>query len=244
MMNIQELISKYNILYNFLMKLKISIQNENSFLELEDFKDIQENFIRTYKLSYDYYSNNDEEKIIPFIMSSIVLDMKESILDKNIKDFTEDIQEKILEKVEKYKEEFSENISDDVDIPYNILNFLYLFSFIEILNNYIKNNNEIVIENNEAEIEGFFNDILNEEYEDVYEYVSKMDILTESKIIGFGNSTIEDISEKFIRSSGYLIDLINMKRKNINSKLIYNINVLSFCIISISMLWLDIFSDN
>lgn len=243
-MEIKELISKYNILYNFLMKLKISIQNENSFLELEDFKDIQENFIRTYKLSYDYYSNNDEEKIIPFIISSIVLDMKESILDKNIKDFTEDIQEKILEKVEKYKEEFSENISDDVDIPYNILNFLYLFSFIEILNNYIKNNNEIVIENNEAEIEGFFNDILNEEYEDVYEYVSKMDILTESKIIGFGNSIIEDISEKFIRSSGYLIDLINMKRKNINSKLIYNINVLSFCIISISMLWLDIFSDN
>lgn len=244
MMNIQELISKYNILYNFLMKLKISIQNENSFLELEDFKDIQENFIRTYKLSYDYYSNNDEEKIISYIISSIILDMKESIVDKNIKDFTEDLQEKILEKVEKYKEEFSENISDDVDIPYNILNFLYLFSFIEILNNYIKNNNEIVIENNEAEIEGFFNDILNEEYEDVYEYVSKMDILTESKIIGFGNSTIEDISEKFIRSSNYLVNLINMKRKNINSKLIYNINVLSFCIISISMLWLDIFSDN
>ena len=244
-MEIKELISKYNILYNFLMKLKISIQNENSFLELEDFKDIQENFIRTYKLSYDYYSNNDEEKIIPFIISSIVLDMKENIVDKNIKYFIEDIQEKILEKVEKYKEEFSENISDDVDIPYNILNFLYLFSFIEILNNYIKNNNEIIIiENNDIEIEGFFNDILNEEYEDVYEYVSKMDILTESKIIGFGNSTIEDISEKFIRSSNYLVNLINMKRKNINSKLIYNINVLSFCIISISMLWLDIFSDN
>jgi len=243
-MEIKELISKYNILYNFLMKLKISIQNENSFLELEDFKDIQENFIRTYKLSYDYYSNNDEEKIISYIISSIILDMKESIVDKNIKDFTENLQEKILEKVEKYKEEFSENISDDVDIPYNILNFLYLFSFIEILNDHIKNNNEVIIENNEAEIEGFFNDILNEEYEDVYEYVSKMDILTESKIIGFGDKSIENISEKFIRSSSYLIDLINMKRKNINSKLIYNINVLSFCIISISMIWLDIFSDN
>lgn len=247
-MDTSKLFEKYNILYDFLMKLKISVQNENNFLELEDFENIQSEFINTYRLSYNYYSNNDDEKIIPSILSLFVLDMKEfnKMNDPDIKIFTDTFMENINIKIDKYKEELYSTMSETSDIPYNILNFLYLFGFIEMIREYTKNkNSEIVIESsmNNTEIETFFNDILKEDDTNIL-FNENITYLNESKIIGFGNNNVENISDKFIKGINYLIYLINYKRKNINSKSIYDINILSFCIISMSMLWCSIFSVN